>query len=180
MSLARLGTLKVIDEARARIDMLAVMLEHELAAAYSALDACRAALAAEKTATASWRARCLDAEHALARRWAAAVHLSASDNGNRVPTKPAFLDGDDEAWATAWWNGVDVFTVYDASGNPSFVAGDPYDGGDPDLARAGGLVQLGDIPPGWAISIEETRPNEAATVRWVAACPRGKAKGGAR
>ena len=122
-----------------------------------------------------------DGMHALARRWAAAVHLSASDNGNRVPTKPAFLDGDDaEAWAVAWWNGVDVFTMYDASGNPSFVAGNPYDGGDPDLARAGGLVVIGDIPPGWAISIEETRPDEAATVQWVAACPRGKAKGGAR
>jgi len=96
MSLALLSTLKAIDEARDRLDVLANTLEHELAAAYSALDACRDALAAEKTAvgflereltsvyaqhnecrsalaaertaTASWRARCLDADRALVNR----------------------------------------------------------------------------------------------------------------
>jgi len=74
MSLALLSTLKAIDEARDRLDVLANTLEHELAAAYSALDACRAALAAEKTATASWRARYLDADRALVNRTPLVVH----------------------------------------------------------------------------------------------------------
>jgi len=90
MSLARLGTLKVIDEARARIDMLAVMLEHELAAAYSALDACRDALAAEKTATASWRARCLDAERSLdATRNPIIVHTGAPSGTGVAVASPS-------------------------------------------------------------------------------------------
>ena len=89
MSLARLGTLKVIDEARARIDMLAVMLEHELAAAYSALDACRDALAAERTATASWRARCLDAEHALVNRTPLIVHTGAPSGTGVAVASPS-------------------------------------------------------------------------------------------